>query len=124
MHFCLITLTSPLSRFTFQFLIATNSYRQFKLSIFNPEIVKQSLIVILRGEASIEQITANVVPLLQATIIEVFQFIGNYERHKATGQALLEHNQTPHSAITILERMYSLKALMKINYILKRLFLY
>ena len=37
MHFCLITLTSPLSHFTFQFRIATNSYRRLKFSIFNPE---------------------------------------------------------------------------------------
>ena len=37
MHFCLITLTSPLSHFTFQFLIATYSYRRLKSSIFNPK---------------------------------------------------------------------------------------
>ena len=38
MHFCLITLTSPLSYFTFQLIIATNNYLWFRLSTFNPEI--------------------------------------------------------------------------------------
>ena len=90
-------------------------------SVLNLEIIKQSLVVILSSETSIQKIPSHTIPLLQATIIEHLQFISYDKRNKAIGKALLEHDKTPNTAVSILERMYCLKTMVKINNILKRL---
>ena len=58
--------------------IATNDYRRLKLSIFNPEIVKQSLIVILGREASVKQITAAFSCRYRQVLTEKAVFLGNF----------------------------------------------
>ena len=96
----------------------------FYRSIFNPEIVEQCLIIILCRKAGVKQVAPYALPLLQATVVEELQFVGNDERHQTVRQALLEHYQASNTSIAVLERMYSLKALMKVYYILKRLLLF
>ena len=54
-------------------------------------------------------------PFAQATIVEHLQFVGNDEWHDATTQTLLEHHETPHTAIAVLERMNLLEADMKVD---------
>ena len=99
---------------------STRQHEQQK-SVLNLEIIKHCLIVILSSETSIQKIPSHTIPLLQATIIEHLQFISYDKRNKAIGKALLEHDKTPNTAVSILERMYCLKTMVKINNILKRL---
>ena len=91
------------------------------LSVSDFEVIEQGLVAVLGGKASVEQVSPHVVPFRQAAIVKKLDFIGNYERHKPVGKALLEHYQTPHSAIAVLERMNCLKTLMEFYYIFKRL---
>lgn len=49
------------------------------------------------------------IPFFQSTIVEHFQSILDNEWNDIIFEALLEHNQSAHTAIPILERMDSLE---------------
>ena len=62
------------------------------------------------------------IPFFQSTIIEQFQIILDNKRNNIVFQALLEHNQSAYTTITILKRMDSFKLHMKVQNILEGLF--
>lgn len=61
------------------------------LSVSDFEIVKHALVIILCCKTRIHQITLNVRPFMQATIIKHLQLVRNDKRHHAVFQALLKH---------------------------------
>ena len=77
--------------------------------------------MILCCQAGIHQIAFDMWPVLQATIIKHLQVIGNDKRHMPIGQALLEHQEPPHTPVSILKRVYTLEAMMQIEDILESL---
>lgn len=93
-------------------------------SIFDLEIIQQFLVIILRGEAGICEIAVHMAPFFEAPVIEEFEFLSNNERHDAVCKALLEHHQTTHTTIPVLEGMDGLEFLMKVDDDLQILFLY
>ena len=80
-------------------------FRHKTLPILHPEIIKQRLVIVLRSQASVKQITTHPSPLLLSALIEHLQFVGNNKRHNTVGKTLLEHHKTPYSSVAILERM-------------------
>ena len=66
-------------------------------------------------EASIPQIPFDVWPLLQATIVEPLQFIGDDERDMPIRHTFLEHNEPSHTSVPVLERMNPFETMMKIK---------
>ena len=60
---------------------------------------------------------------MQPTVIEHLQGIGNDKWYDACSEALLEHDEPPHSAIAVLKRMNRLEAMMEVDDVLKGVFL-
>ena len=92
--------------------------------IFNPKIIQICFIFILCCQTGICQITFFVVPFLQSTVIEHFQIVLNNKWNNIVFQTLLEHNQSSHTTITVLERMNPLKLHMEVQNIRKGLFFF
>ena len=92
--------------------------------IFNPKIIQICFIFILCCQTGICQTTFFVVPFLQSTVIEHFQIVLNNKWNNIVFQTLLEHNQSSHTTITVLERMNPLKLHMEVQNIRKGLLLY
>ena len=61
------------------------------LSIWNLKMIEQGFILVLSSEAGVCQETIYMPPFMQATIVEKFEFISNYERDVMMGKAFLEH---------------------------------
>ena len=76
--------------------------------------------MVLGCKAGVCQITINMPPFLQASIIEHLQFVCDDKGDNAICQTLLEHQQASNSAIAILKGMNLLKAHMKVEDIFKR----
>ena len=77
--------------------------------------------MVLGCKAGICQITINMPPFLQASIIEHLQFVCDDKRDYAICQTLLEYQQASNPSITILKGMNLLKAHMKVKDIFKSL---
>ena len=88
--------------------------------VFDPIIIQSQLKIILRREAGIDEITTLAGPFLESAIIEELMIFIDYERHDIVLQALLEHNQSTDTAVSVLERVNSLKSHVELDYILKR----
>lgn len=69
--------------------------------ICNSKIIQIRLILILCGQTGICQITFLIVPLFQSTVVEHLQIILNDKRNDIVFQALLKHDQSAHTPITI-----------------------
>ena len=87
------------------------------------EIIKISLELILRGKASVGQISAILCPFGQAAVIEHLEFLVDDKRNDIIAQALLEKNQSANTTVSILKRVDMFKAVMEIKDLFKRLFL-
>ena len=92
-------------------------------SVRDPEIVEQTLVVVLRRQTGISQITFEMVPFVKTAIVKHLEIIGNDKRDNPVGKTLFKHHQTPHPTVTILKRMNRLKTLMEVEYIFQRLLL-
>lgn len=93
-------------------------------SIFDSEIVKEFLVIVLCCQTGICKVPGNCFPFVQSTIIEHFQFVCNNERNNVVIKTFLEHYQASDSAITILKGVYCFKTLMKAKYIIKQNYLF
>lgn len=58
-------------------------------------------------------------PFVKTSVIEHLQFVCDDERYDIISEALLKHNEPSHTSITVLKRMYPLKAHMKIKDVFK-----
>ena len=58
-------------------------------------------------------------PFVKTSVIEHLQFVCYDERHDIISEAFLKHNEPSHTSITVLKRMYPLKAHMKIKDVFK-----
>ena len=85
-----------------------------------PIIIQSQLKIILCREAGIDEITALAGPFLDSAIIEELMIFIDYERHDIVLQALLKHNQSTDTAVSVLEGVNFLKSHMELYYILKR----
>ena len=74
--------------------------------VLDSEIVECCLVLILCCETGVGKIAVDVTPLSQATVIEHLHFVCDDERNDTTAQALLKHNKTANTSITILERIF------------------
>jgi hypothetical protein len=74
-------------------------------------------------EARVGEVIVNVSPLAQSAIIEELEVVGDDERHDVTGQTLLEHEQSPHSTVAVLERMDALESYVEVENLLQRFLL-
>lgn len=84
-------------------------------SVRNSEIVEQGLVVVLCREAGIAQIFAYGWPLLQASVVEHLEVIGDDEGNDAGRQTLLEHHKASDTAVAILKRVDALETLVQIE---------
>ena len=84
------------------------------------KIVQQAFITILGCKASVGQIAIDVPPLTQSSVVEHFQFVGNDKGNVPVVQTLLEHQQSPYTAIAVLKGMDSLKTHMEAKNVFKR----
>ena len=75
----------------------------------------------MRGEAGVGQEAVDVAPLLQTAIVEKLEVVCDDERHNVVCQTLLEHQQTSHTTVAVLERMNLLEAHVKIEDVIQRL---
>ena len=79
------------------------------------KFLQQNLEMILCRQAGIHQISLLAPPLLQSTIIKLLNIILDDKRRYSISQAFLEHDQSSHTAISVLKRVYLLKLIMKLN---------
>lgn len=84
-------------------------------SVRNSEVVEQCLVVILRCEAGVAQIFAHSGPLLQASVVEHLEVVGDDEGNYAGRQALLEHHEPSNTAVAILKRVDALETLVQVE---------
>ena len=78
---------------------------------------------ILRELAGADEIPVLAVPVFQPVVIKKLNARVDDERHDARAKALLEHNEPPDAAVSVLERVYHLKTLMQVDHILKCFYL-
>lgn len=90
------------------------------IGVIYPELVKDSLEVILGRETGIHQISFYPRPVAKSVVIEYFQIIGDYERYMSIAQAFPEHYKPAHTSVSILKRVDGFEPLVKINDILQR----
>ena len=90
------------------------------LSVFDSEIVECGLILVLRRQAGVGQVAVDVAPFAKAAIVEHLEFVGDDKRYDAAVQALLEHDETPHTTIAVLERVNLLEADVQVEDVLQR----
>ena len=69
---------------------ASNLSAEARQLILNLIILQQRLEVVLRGEARVAQVAVDVSPILDATIVEKPQVLGDGERYHACLEALPE----------------------------------
>ena len=76
----------------------------------------------MRCEAGVGQESVDVAPLPQTAIIEKLEVVGDDERHNTVSQTLLEHQQTSHTTIAVLERMNLLETHVEFEDVVQRPF--
>lgn len=59
------------------------------------------------------------VPVFQPVVIKQLNALVDDERHDAKPQALLEHNEPPDAAVSVLERVYLLKSRVEFHDVLE-----
>ena len=96
----------------------------YKLLVLNLEVVEQRLVVVLRCEAGVGEIAVDVAPFAKTAVVKQFQVIRDDERDDAVRQAFLEQDQSPHTAIAVLERMDPLELLVKVDEVFQRILLF
>lgn len=84
-------------------------------SVRNSEIVEQGLVVVLRREAGVAQIFAYGWPLLQASVVEHLEVIGDDEGNDAGRQTLLEHHKASDTAVAILKWVDAFETLVQVE---------
>lgn len=84
-------------------------------SVRNSEIVEQGLVVVLRREAGVAQIFAYDWPLLQASVVEHLEVIGDDEGNDAGRQTLLEHHKASDTAVAILKWVDAFETLVQVE---------
>lgn len=85
--------------------------------IRDSKIVQILLKSVLRRKAGISQAVSLVLPFLQATVVEYLDVVLDDKRHDVVTQAFFEMEQAPNSAVAVLERVNSLKAVVKVKQI-------
>ena len=86
-----------------------------KRSVRNSEVIEQCLVVVLCRKAGVAQIFAHGGPLLQASVVEHLEVVGDDEGDDAGRQALLEHQEPSDAAVAILKRVDALETLVQIE---------
>ena len=89
------------------------------LIVLYPKLVKEFPESVLRETAGFQQISMLFVPLFQPIIIEHLNTLVNNEWRDIPPQALFEHDKPTYTSVSVLERMYRFKPLMKPDNILK-----
>lgn len=84
-------------------------------SVRNSEIVEQGLVVVLRRETGVAQIFAYGWPLLQTSVVEHLEIIGDDEGNDAGRQALLEHHKSSDTAVAVLKRVDAFETLVQVE---------
>ena len=90
-------------------------------SVRNSEIVEQGLVVVLRRETGVAQIFAYGWPLLQTSVVEHLEIIGDDEGNDAGRQALLEHHKSSDTAVAVLKRVDAFETLVQVENVVERL---
>lgn len=90
-------------------------------SVGDSEVVEQRLVVVLRCEAGIAQIFAYGWPLLQTSVVEHLEVVGNDEGNDAGRQTLLEHHKASDTAVAILKRVDAFEMLVQVEDVVERL---
>ena len=89
-------------------------------SVFDSEIVECRLILVLCCQAGVGQVAVDVAPFTKPSIVEHLQLVGDDKRYDGAMQAFLEHDETAHTTIAVLERMYLFEADVQVEDILQR----
>ena len=76
------------------------------------EIVEYGFVVVLCGEACVDKVARGTWPFVQASIVIHLDFIGNDERYDIVIEALLKHDKSADTSVTILKWMNSFKCQM------------
>lgn len=75
--------------------------------------------MVLRSEAGITKIAVSVSPITDTSVVVQAQFIGNDKRHLGILQTLPEKKHTPHTTVTVLEWMDTLKPHVEAQYVIE-----
>lgn len=81
----------------------------------NSEVVEQRLVVVLCRKAGVAQILTHGGPLLQASVVEHLEVVGDDERNDASRQTLLEHHKSSDTAVAVLKRVDALETLVQVE---------
>ena len=87
----------------------------YRILVPNLEVVEQRFVVVLCCEAGIGEIAVDMAPFAKTAVVKQFQVVRDDERDDSVSQAFLEQDQTPHTAISVLERMDPLELLVKVD---------
>ena len=96
----------------------------YRLLVLNLEVVEQRFVVVLCREAGVGEIAVDMAPFAEAPLVKQFQVIRDDEWDDSVRQAFLEQDQTPHTAISVLERMDPLELLVKVDEVFQRFLLF
>ena len=92
-----------------------------KSLIRDSEVIHDCLELILRCQAGIQKITSFRLPLMETTVVKHFEVVGDNKRHDVVPQALLEEQEPPDTAISILKRMDGFKGIVEFQQVFQRL---
>ena len=92
--------------------------------VFDSKVVEPELEIILSGEAGVYKVALLFLPFGKALVIVHFRAFVNDEGNEVLLQAFFKENQSAHTAVSVLEGMDGLKAIVKLYYIAEGLFFY
>ena len=92
--------------------------------VFDLEVIEKRLIVVLGGQAGVDEKSINVSLFVYASVVEPFGGTGDDKWNNSISQAFFEHNKPPHTAIIVQEWMDQLKLLVKVYDVIQRLFFF
>lgn len=90
------------------------------VSIPDLEVVQRRLVRILCCQTGIEEISVDLSPFIEPTIVVELQLLSDDERNYVVRQALLEHQESSDPAVAVLERVDALELAVKVDDVFKR----
>ena len=91
--------------------------------VFNTEVIQDCLEIILHQQTGITEVTGESIPFFQAAIIEHLVPVIDDKWDNPESKAFLKKDQPSNTPVAVLKRMDALKLNVKIQQIVKRLWL-
>lgn len=94
------------------------------MSEFDPEFTQPYFKIILGGEAGVAEVAGELGPVGEASVVEDLEGICDDKGDNVVREAFFEHDETPDTAVAILEGVNALECVVEVQNIIEGLLFY